>query len=162
MFFKFFKWYKLYQIAQCITNMSFLLGMCTVTGLHWQQSRNSVWCFVNASFWKVCNYISDLTLLIFRSSRPEMFCEKGVLKNLAKFTGKHLRWSFFFNKEKKDTKKRIKKETLKRCFSVNFAKFSVTPFSQNTSGGCFWRLSESFYVDHWQKKSSNFQELPGL
>ena len=26
----------------------------------------------------------------FRSSRPEVFCEKVVLKNFAKFTGKHL------------------------------------------------------------------------
>ena len=25
-----------------------------------------------------------------RSSRPEVFCEKGVLRNFAKFTGKHL------------------------------------------------------------------------
>ena len=25
-----------------------------------------------------------------RSSRPEVFCKKGVLRNLAKFTGKHL------------------------------------------------------------------------
>ena len=34
----------------------------------------------------------------YRSSRPEVFCEKFVLKNLAKFTGKHLCWSLFFNK----------------------------------------------------------------
>ena len=26
----------------------------------------------------------------FRSSRPEVFCKKGVLRNFAKFTGKHL------------------------------------------------------------------------
>ena len=25
-----------------------------------------------------------------RSSRPEVFCEEGVLRNLTKFTGKHL------------------------------------------------------------------------
>ena len=34
----------------------------------------------------------------FRSSRPEVFCEKGVLRNFAKFTGKHLCQSLFFNK----------------------------------------------------------------
>ena len=33
-----------------------------------------------------------------RSSRPEVFCEKGVLRNFAKFTGKHLFQSLFFNK----------------------------------------------------------------
>ena len=26
----------------------------------------------------------------YRSSRPEVFCKKGVLRNFAKFTGKHL------------------------------------------------------------------------
>ena len=31
----------------------------------------------------------------YRSSRPEVFCKKGVLKNLAKFTGKHLCQSVF-------------------------------------------------------------------
>ena len=25
-----------------------------------------------------------------KSSRPEMFCKRGVLRNFAKFTGKHL------------------------------------------------------------------------
>ena len=33
-----------------------------------------------------------------RSSRPEVFCEKGVFRNFAKFTGKHLCQSLFFNK----------------------------------------------------------------
>ena len=38
---------------------------------------------------KIINNDSD------RSSRPEVFCKKGVLKNLAKFTGKHLFWCLF-------------------------------------------------------------------
>ena len=29
-------------------------------------------------------------LFIFKSSRAEVFCKKGVLKNVAKLTGKHL------------------------------------------------------------------------
>ena len=45
----------------------------------------------------------------FRSSRPEVFCKKGVLRNFAKFTGKHLRQSLFFNKVACNF---IKKETL--------------------------------------------------
>ena len=32
-----------------------------------------------------------------RSSRPEMFCKKGVLKIFSKFTGKHPCHSLFFN-----------------------------------------------------------------
>ena len=33
-----------------------------------------------------------------RSSHQEVFCEKGVLRNFTKFTGKHLCQSLFFNK----------------------------------------------------------------
>ena len=33
-----------------------------------------------------------------RSSYPELFCKKGVLKNLAKFTGKQLCRSLLYNK----------------------------------------------------------------
>ena len=36
--------------------------------------------------------------LIFRSSRPQVFCKKGVLRNYTKFTGKHQSQSLFFNK----------------------------------------------------------------
>ena len=35
---------------------------------------------------------------ISRSSRPKVFCKKGVLRNFTKFTGKHLCQSLFFNK----------------------------------------------------------------
>ena len=34
----------------------------------------------------------------YRSSRPEMLCKKGVLRNFTKFKGKHLCQSLFFNK----------------------------------------------------------------
>ena len=40
----------------------------------------------------------EKTTVLYRSSRPEGFCKKGVLTNFAKFTGKHLWESFFFNK----------------------------------------------------------------
>ena len=39
------------------------------------------------------NYLNEL-----RSSRPEVFCEKGVLRNFAKFTGKHLCQGLFLMK----------------------------------------------------------------
>ena len=35
---------------------------------------------------------------LFRSSHPEVFCKKGVLRNFTKFIGKHLCQSLFFNK----------------------------------------------------------------
>ena len=40
---------------------------------------------------------SQQSWTIYRSSRPEVFCKKGVLRNLTKFTGKHLCQSPFFN-----------------------------------------------------------------
>ena len=36
---------------------------------------------------KSISLASLLQCFHFRSSRPELFCEKGVLKNFAKFTG---------------------------------------------------------------------------
>ena len=34
----------------------------------------------------------------FKKQPPEVLCKKGVLKNFAQFTGKHLCQSLFFNK----------------------------------------------------------------
>ena len=39
-----------------------------------------------------------LNNFFYKSSRLEVFCKKGVLKNFAKFTEKHLCQSIFFNK----------------------------------------------------------------
>ena len=52
----------------------------------------------------------------FTSSRPEAFCKKSVLRNFAKFSGKHLCQSLF-----------LIKRLWCRCFPVNFAKFLRTP-----------------------------------
>ena len=65
----------------------------------------------------------------FRSSRPDMFCKKGILRNFAKSTGKHLCQSLYFNKvagHKPATL--LKYRFWHRCFPVNFAKFLRTPF----------------------------------
>ena len=61
----------------------------------------------------------------FRSSRLEVLCKKGVLKSFAKFTGKSLCQSFFFDRAEALT-------LCYRCFSVNVEKF-LTPFLRNTS-----------------------------
>ena len=53
-----------------------------------------------------------------RSSHQRRLVKIDVLGNFAKFKGKHF----------------IKKEGLAQVFSVNFAKFLITPFPQNTSG----------------------------
>ena len=47
----------------------------------------------------MCNkYQKNLGKTCCRSSHPEVLCKKGVLRNLAKFIGKHLCQSLFFNK----------------------------------------------------------------
>ena len=51
---------------------------------------------------------------------------EGILRNFAKFTGKHLRQSLFFNKL--------------------YAKFLKTPFLQNTSGRLLLCILETYFL----------------
>ena len=53
----------------------------------------------------------------------EVFCQKGVLKNFAKFTGNSP-----FNNAGLSPPTLLKKRPLNRCFPMKFAKFSRTPF----------------------------------
>ena len=55
-----------------------------------------------------------------RSNRREVFCKKGALRNLAKFTGKHPCQSL--------SATLLKKRLWHRCFPVDFAKFLRTLF----------------------------------
>ena len=41
---------------------------------------------------------NDKLQLLTSECQKELFCEKGALKNFAKFTEKHLRQSLFFDK----------------------------------------------------------------
>ena len=69
--------------------------------------------------------------------------EKGVLRNYAKLTGKHLCQSFFFNKVACLMAATLLKKSLeRRCFPVFFAKSLRTPFLQIICG----RLLLSFYL----------------
>ena len=71
---------------------------------------------------------------------------KRVLRNLAKFRGKHLWQVLFFNKVAGPVPATLLKKRLwHRCFTVNFAKFLRTPFLQNTFGWlllCFMAFSD--------------------
>ena len=57
--------------------------------------------------------------LMFRSTLPELLCEKDVLRNFAKFTGKHLCWGLFFNKLAN-----LRPNTLVQVFSYQFCEIS--------------------------------------
>ena len=77
---------------------------------------------------KTINYNSPMSLIFYRSSAPEVFCEKGVLRNFTKCTGKHPYQSLFFNKFAGLGPATILNRRLwHRCFPVNFAKLLWTP-----------------------------------
>ena len=60
------------------------------------------------------------------------FCKKGVLENFAKFTGKHLCQSPFFNKVAGLRPATFKKETLVQVFSYEFCEIFKNTFFHRT------------------------------
>ena len=66
-----------------------------------------------------------------KSSHPDVFCEKGVLRNFAKFSGKHLCQDLFFNKVA-GACNFIKKEALVQVFSCKFCETSKNTFFYRT------------------------------
>ena len=108
-------------------------------------SRFLLMTFFKVSNWFLLELMFKCPTLNFRSSRPEVFCKKDVLRNFAKFTGKHLCQSLFFNKVAGlRPATLLKKRLWQRCFPMNFLRFLRTPLLQNTSGGCFWTYSKPF------------------
>ena len=64
----------------------------------------------------------------------DVLLKEGALKNFAKLTGKHLRWSLYFNRFACLRSAISLKERLWHSwFSMNSLKFLRTPFSQDTS-----------------------------
>ena len=63
-----------------------------------------------------------------RSSRPEVFFKKGVLRNSAKFTGNHLRQSLFLIKLQVSACNFIKKEAVAQVFSSAFYEITKNTF----------------------------------
>ena len=59
---------------------------------------------------------------------PEVFCKKGVLRNFAKFTGKHMCQSLFFKKILGQVCNFVKKETLAQVLSCEFCKVTKNTF----------------------------------
>ena len=104
-----------------------------------------------------------VTTCCFRKQPPEVFYKKGVLENFAKFTAKHLCQSLFLNKiAGLRSAILLKKRLWHRCFPANFAKFSRTPFLQNTSGRlllCF-SIITSWHLDVVRQKGVSLDNLP--
>ena len=64
----------------------------------------------------------------YRSSHQRCSVKKGVLRNFAKSTRKHLRQGLFFNKVAGSACSFIKKETLAQVFSCEFSEISKNIF----------------------------------
>ena len=85
-----------------------------------------------------------------------MFCKKGILKNSAKFKGKHLYQSLFFNKvagHRPQACSFIKKETLTQVFSCEFCEHV---FLQDTSGGCQLQITTFSGRTDFESIKNNF------
>ena len=78
--------------------------------------------------------------LLYRSSRPDVFCKKDVLRNFGKFTGKHLCQNLYFNQVAGLTCNFIKIETLTQVFSCEFS-------------AKVWKVSVEYTIT-WKIKSS--------
>ena len=77
----------------------------------------------------ITHLLVELWNIYSRSSRPEVFCKKGIVRNFTKFTEKHLRQRLFFNKVAGLRPATLLKKSLwHRCSPVNFVKFLRTPF----------------------------------
>ena len=87
-----------------------------------------------------------------RRSHRRCSIKKGVLRNFAKFTGKHLCQSFFLNKLQARPVTLLRKRLWHRCFLVNFAKFLRTPSLRNTFGRL---LSDLYFFQKFFKLSKN-------
>ena len=116
-----------------------------------------------------------------------MFFKTGVLKNFAIFTGKKLWWSFFLITLQASVAKHtlkilqceyrkifkiclvlevcnfIKKRLQHRCFPVNIAKFSLTPFSQSFCEiPCFWWHFEAVHENEDPHDKANYMNITTL
>ena len=76
-------------------------------------------------------------LLIYRRSRPQVFYKVVVLKNFAKFTGRHQRWSLFNKVVGRSLKLTI---LLKKRLRTgrNLQNFEEHLFHRTAVGDCFW------------------------
>ena len=82
---------------------------------------------------------------IYKSSRPEVVCKIGLLRNSAKFTGKHLYQRLLLIKLPKAWNN-IKKDTMAQEFSCEFCEISKNSFSYRTPPVVFQNSALQFII----------------
>ena len=138
----------LFQISLIIQNIFLVIPKNTLR----QSVESKTWRILHSQytyFFISSRFISNQPpeCNLFRSSHQRCSIKIGVLKNLTKFTGKHLCQSLFFNKVAGlRPATLLKKRLWHRCFPVNFAKFLRAPFSQNTSGRLLQFVQDSIIL----------------
>ena len=73
-----------------------------------------------------------------RSCRLEVFCRKGVVRNFAKFTGKHLHQILFLKKVAGVRPATLLKRDSDTGFSCEFCEISKNILLLQNTGACFW------------------------
>ena len=95
-------------------------------------------------FSRTCLYLYLLGYYIFRSSHRRCSLKKGYLRNFAKFTGKHMCQSLFFDKIAGLRPAALLKKTLwHRCFRVKFVNFLTTPFFIER----LWTTASEYFIN---------------
>ena len=117
---------------------------------------------ITTSYTQSCNISFGLDCQSYKRSRPEVFSKKRVIRNLAKFTGKRLSYSY-----KSQPFNFFKKETLAQVLSCQFCEISKNSFLHRThllAASCFTisvisriqtkKMSKS-YKNKWVLKIQN-------
>ena len=82
------------------------------------------------------------SIITSKYNEQKVFHKKAVLKNFAIFTGRHLCWNLFFNKNTGlQGPSFIKKRHEPRCFFANIEKFLRTPILKNICERLLLRVS---------------------
>ena len=97
-----------------------------------------------------------------RSSHQRCSVRKGILRNFAKFTGKHLCQVLFYNKVAgPEPATLLKKRLWHRCFPMNFAKFLRTLFHRTPLNDCFSTM-QHFLAENPSKVLNGQQQHKGV
>ena len=113
------------ELFDCAVNFKFYLNIFIFLNINTNQTSKEQYLNQEAATY----FGISRTKRFCRSSCPNVFSEKGVLKNFAKLTGRHLCWSLFLtNVAGFWPVTLLKKKLQHRCLPVNFANFLRTPF----------------------------------
>ena len=114
-------------------------------------------------------YLVFFKPLMHRSSHRRCFIKEGILKNLAKFTEKHLCWSLFFNKVSDLSLLKLQTPTqvhsckfckiFKNIFSIEHLRATDSKYTTFQNGQAYFKGFESVPLERYSLKASKNQTL---